>query len=81
MRVPKGARRKGIIFGMFFGAPLGHSLEEGFEPTRIELYKESFERVYGSSDEIKRQVIITVIHEVAHYLGFSEDRIRKLGYG
>jgi predicted Zn-dependent protease with MMP-like domain len=27
------------------------------------------------------EVVITVVHEVAHYFGIEEDRIHELGWG
>lgn len=68
------------VFGIFIGVPLGHFFNLAPEPTRIELYQNSFERVYPNPDDMKKQILITVIHEIAHYFGFSEEEIRKLGY-
>ncbi|GAH14960.1 unnamed protein product, partial [marine sediment metagenome] len=69
-------------FGVFVGVP--YSKRSVFniqtEPTRIELYKESFERVCNSEEDIKRHIVKTVIHEIAHYFGFSEREIRESGY-
>ncbi len=79
-RVPKPARGKSIVFGIFFGIPLGEEQGFSFEPTRIELYKESFDEAFTNPEEMKRQITITVIHEIAHYFGFSEKQLRKLGY-
>jgi predicted Zn-dependent protease with MMP-like domain len=69
-----------IVFGIFIGVPLGHFYNMSYQPTRIELYQDSFEQIYHNPDDIKKQILITVIHEIAHYFGFSEDEIRKLGY-
>lgn len=68
------------VFGMFIGIPLGHFYNMAQEPTRIELYRESFESFYSNKGELKKQILMTVIHEIAHYFGFSEKEIRKLGY-
>ena len=72
------------VFGIFVGMPrkckIVFSIQT--EPTRIELYKESFEKVFGTnvSEAIKEQIRHTVIHEIAHYLGFTEEEIDKAGY-
>jgi len=68
------------VFGVFIGVPLGHFFKLAPEPTRIELYQESFESVFSNPDDMKKQILVTVIHEIAHYFGFSEAEIRKLGY-
>jgi len=32
------------------------------------------------SEAMKDQISRTVIHEIAHYLGFTEEEIYKIGY-
>jgi predicted Zn-dependent protease with MMP-like domain len=32
------------------------------------------------SAELRRQIRITVLHELGHYLGMSEDDLAELGY-
>ncbi|MBN1823897.1 MAG: metallopeptidase family protein [Endomicrobiales bacterium] len=81
--VPEPLRKEhpgSVVFGVFVGVPMGRFVNVQTEPTRIELYKESFESVFDDPSEMKRQVVSTVIHEIAHYFGFSEKEIRKLGY-
>ncbi len=71
-----------------FGAFIGTSRKDRTirftypEPTRIELYMESYERAYGSGlgDNVRQQIKKTLIHEIAHYMGFSESQIRYRGY-
>ena len=78
---PMNVRSRGkIIFGVFIGVPYGRFFNIQTEPTRIELYKESFEKVFASETDIKTQILKTVIHEIAHYFGFSESEIRHIGY-
>jgi len=31
--------------------------------------------------ELEREIEITVVHEVAHFLGISDERLEELGYG
>jgi predicted Zn-dependent protease with MMP-like domain len=76
----KKAYKGSTVFGIFIGVPFGRFYSMSTEPTRIELYHESFEEAFTNSAQIKRQILITVVHEIAHYFGFSEAEIRKLGY-
>ncbi len=76
----KTSHKGKIVFGVFIGLQLGRFTDMQTEPTRIELYKESFERVFEDAAQMKQQIRDTVIHEIAHYFGFSEKQIRKLGY-
>ncbi len=72
------------VFGIFIG--LKREYRNSFyiqkEPTRIEIYMESFEKYFGSefSCEMKEQIFKTVVHEIAHYFGFDEKQLRKRGY-
>jgi predicted Zn-dependent protease with MMP-like domain len=76
-----GRRFSDIVFGVFIGVPYGPGRYAGIaEATRIEIYKESFERVFSGEDEIRRQVKKTVIHEIGHYFGFDEQYLRRQGY-
>ncbi len=72
------------VFGIFIGVPINqrNTFAVQLEPTRIEIYQESFEQIYGSapSPQIKDQIVRTVVHEVAHYMGFNEKEVRQRGY-
>ena len=78
-KVPHPARGRMLIFGMFIGVPYTERSVFGMpsEPTRIELYKESFEKAFEDRDEMASQIALTVIHEIGHYFGFSEKELRK----
>lgn len=85
--VPKAVRkryRNNIVFGMFIGVPKNRKRTFSYqtEPTRIEIYKESFERVYGTvlTKDMKSHIFKTVVHEIAHYFGFDEKEVRDRGY-
>jgi len=86
-KVPVAVRErfpKIIVFGVFVGVSRKNKSTFSIqtEPTRIELYKESFEQVYGQgiTDAIKKRIAQTVIHEIAHYFGFNEDEIAARGF-
>lgn len=87
---PVKAVESKLIFGIFIGVSYTNrsvfNIQQ--EPTRIELYKESFEKVFSNKSEtplkrwedMKTQIIKTVVHEIGHYFGFSELKIRNIGY-
>jgi predicted Zn-dependent protease with MMP-like domain len=68
-----------LLFGIFIG--VSHDSRSTFgiqtEPTRIELYKDSFETAFHNPREIEEQIVKTVIHEIGHYFGFSEKELRR----
>jgi predicted Zn-dependent protease with MMP-like domain len=71
--------KKNLLFGIFTGVSYNNrstfSIET--EPTRIELYKDSFEKAFSNTEEIEEQIVKTVIHEIGHYFGFSEKELRR----
>jgi predicted Zn-dependent protease with MMP-like domain len=73
-----------IVFGLFSGTSKNkkRTFSVSAQPTRIEIYKESFEKVYGTeiNNEIKEQIYRTLVHEIAHYFGFNEEEVRERGY-
>jgi predicted Zn-dependent protease with MMP-like domain len=71
--------RGSILFGIFTGVPFNRRsmFTLQMEPTRIELYKDSFEKAFDSEREMEEQIVKTVIHEIGHYFGFSEKELRQ----
>jgi predicted Zn-dependent protease with MMP-like domain len=39
------------------------------------------EEICETVEEMEREIEITVVHEVAHFLGMDEERLAELGYG
>jgi predicted Zn-dependent protease with MMP-like domain len=81
-KVPGILRRKyrgGLLFGIFTGVPYNKrsTFSIHLEPTRIELYKSSFETAFSERTEMEEQIVKTVIHEIGHYFGFSERELRQ----
>jgi predicted Zn-dependent protease with MMP-like domain len=71
--------RSGLLFGIFTGIPYNKRsmFNIQMEPTRIELYKDSFEKAFINQNAMEKQIIKTVIHEIGHYFGFSEKELRR----
>jgi predicted Zn-dependent protease with MMP-like domain len=70
------------IFGLYEGIPLTErgSGDFGQLPDRIAIYRRPLEQDFEDSAELREEIRITVLHELAHYFGFDEDRIAELGY-
>jgi predicted Zn-dependent protease with MMP-like domain len=67
------------LFGWYDG--LGPSRDHaGALPDRIVIYRRPLERAFSDPEELQREIRITVLHEVGHFFGLDEDRIRELGY-
>ncbi|MGM0427670.1 MAG: metallopeptidase family protein [Thermodesulfobacteriota bacterium] len=50
-------------------------------PDTIFLFQEPLEAVCETAEDLEQQIEITVVHEIAHALGISEEMLEALGYG
>jgi predicted Zn-dependent protease with MMP-like domain len=71
------------LFGLYQGVPLTSRGTHygGVLPDRITIYRQAICSVCDTEDEVRDQVRRTVIHEVGHYFGISDERLRELGWG
>lgn len=67
------------LFGWYDGLGPGRD-HAGALPDRIVIYRRPLERAFRDPDELRRQIRITVLHEVGHFFGLDEDQIDELGY-
>jgi predicted Zn-dependent protease with MMP-like domain len=75
---PPGQRH---LLGLYEGIPLtqrgaGYS---GVLPDRITLFRSALEREAAGEDQLKALIRHTVVHEVAHFFGISDERLNELG--
>lgn len=49
-------------------------------PDRIYIFQKPLEEMCETLEELEEQIEITVVHEIAHFLGIGEDRLAELGY-
>jgi len=50
-------------------------------PDTIFLFQEPLEEMCETIEDMEQQIEKTVVHEIAHYFGISEERLADLGYG
>jgi predicted Zn-dependent protease with MMP-like domain len=70
------------LLGLYEGiAKTEREFYAGVLPDRITLYRATIEDEAGEDDEELRAVIAeTVVHEVAHHFGISDERLEALGW-
>ena len=70
------------LFGLYQGVPLSRRPYDfaGAPPDHITIFRGPLMRQCRTAAELRRQVRRTVVHEIAHFFGFDERRIRGLGY-
>ena len=71
-----------VLYGLFTGTPLPERRfdDSGDLPPVIALYQGPLEQDFSERSELAREVEITLVHELAHFMGFDEDAVRKYGY-
>ena len=71
-----------LLMGVFQGVPLNKKSvwHSGTLPERITIYQKNIEAICRSEEEIKGRIKKVVRHEVAHYVGFTEEEIKGMGY-
>ena len=69
------------LFGLYQGVPLPERGDDaGLLPDKISIYRLPLEDCFPDADELREEIRITVLHELAHYFGLDEDRLTELGY-
>ncbi|MBC9943397.1 metallopeptidase family protein [Leucobacter sp. cx-328] len=53
----------------------------GEEPDRIILFRKNLLEHCADFDELVAEIRITLVHEIAHFYGITEERIHELGWG
>jgi len=69
------------LFGLYEGIPL---TERGFgaplQPDRIWIFQQPIEETCDTEEEIRDEIKITIVHEVAHFFGLDDDYLEDIGY-
>ncbi len=78
-----GTRKGTLLLGLYHGRPrTQRSVEDSATmPDIIYIFQDSIEQVSRSEPELVEQVRKTVLHEIGHHFGMSEEDLDNLGYG
>jgi predicted Zn-dependent protease with MMP-like domain len=77
-RLPRGH----TLLGLYHGVPLTNRYGYGNTmPDKISIFRGPITRMARTREAIREQVRRTVIHEVAHHFGISDERLHELGWG
>lgn len=70
------------LLGLYEGVPLtGRGMYEPYVPDRITIFRGPIARMSTSPQKQADIVRDTVVHEIAHHFGISDERLRELGRG
>jgi predicted Zn-dependent protease with MMP-like domain len=70
------------LLGLYDGVALTERGEYGFGemPDRIVLYREPLLAICAHEDELRDEIHVTLVHEIAHYYGIDDNRLHELGW-
>jgi predicted Zn-dependent protease with MMP-like domain len=71
------------LLGLYDGVDITRRGNYGFGelPDRIILFREPLLSVSADIDELRDQVHVTLVHEIAHYYGIDDEQLHDLGWG
>ncbi|MCF7958961.1 MAG: metallopeptidase family protein [Phycisphaerae bacterium] len=67
------------LLGLFQGVPIQHQKLSG-GPSQITLYRQNIIAQSANRQALAHQIRKVIIHELGHYLGFSEQQLRDHHY-
>ena len=77
---PQSGKQRRLLLGIFHGVPTTKKsifdLPTG--PDHIVLYQKNIEAVCSSEAEVRKQIRLTVIHELGHYFGMDENQLKDV---
>ena len=70
------------LLGLYQGVPLTSRTTNyaGVLPDRITIYRQAICAICWTEAQVADQVRQTVVHEVAHHFGISDERLDELGW-
>lgn len=70
------------LLGLYEGTALTDRDQYGFGelPDRIVLYREPLLAICETLDELRDEIHVTLVHEIAHYYGIDDDQLHELGW-
>ncbi|HCU25306.1 MAG TPA: hypothetical protein DF383_09825 [Deltaproteobacteria bacterium] len=76
-----GTSKYGLL-GLYTGVPQKHRgpYYGNTLPDRIYLFRKNLEAISQDREQLKEQIQRTVLHEIGHYFGIDDKRLRELGF-
>jgi predicted Zn-dependent protease with MMP-like domain len=70
------------LFGLYTGHPLTSRGLYGYGelPDRITLYKNNIQEHSDTLEQLRQRVRTTLVHEIGHYYGLNDEKLRELGW-
>ncbi len=77
-----GIQPGSTLLGLYHGVPQSQRgpWYGNLLPDRIVIYQRPIEAVARDRREIRKEIRITIMHEIGHYFGLAEDDLAEAGY-
>ena len=71
------------MLGVYDGIALTErGADYGFvPPDTVTLFKEQLVDFALNEEDLREQIYITIVHEIAHHYGIDDERLHELGWG
>lgn len=72
------------LLGLYEGTPLterGEAWAAGALPDRVLIFRGPLTRMCEDREDLREEIAITVVHEIAHHFGIDDARLHDLGWG
>ena len=76
----QSGQRKRLLLGIFHGVPATKKsiFDISVGPAHIVLYQKNIEAVCSDEAEVRHQIRQTLIHELGHYFGMTEEQLKDV---
>jgi predicted Zn-dependent protease with MMP-like domain len=77
---PRSGAPRELLLGLFVGVPRTEKsvFHSPAGPDHIVLYQKNIEAICRTEAEVREQIRRTVLHELGHYFGMTEEQLRGL---
>ena len=70
------------LLGLYEGVPLVERMNYTMVlPDRVTLFQRPLEAMCASPQELQFEIQTTIVHELAHHLGWGDEDIHRMGFG
>ena len=77
---PQPGQQMRLLLGIFHGVPATKKsvFDLATGPAHIVLYQKNIEAVCSGEAEVRQQIRQTLMHELGHYFGMTEEQLRDV---
>lgn len=77
------AGRPGMLLGLYHGVNITNRSPMSYQavmPDQITIFRGPHLRLANTEEDLRSRIAATVIHEIGHYFGIDDHRLRELGW-